>query len=145
MIFSKATMYGIRALTRLATQPVGSTCGLREIATAEQIPPDYLRKVLGELRRHHLIRAARGIHGGYTLAGDPHNVTLWDVFRLLEPEPELETCILGHDHCESQADCPLYEDWQPVRDQLMALLKNKTISQLAENSHHSRSIPGNGT
>ncbi|MBL8206653.1 MAG: Rrf2 family transcriptional regulator [Blastocatellia bacterium] len=143
MIFSKATIYGIRAMTRLATQPVGSSCGLREIATAEQIPPDYLRKVLSELRRHHLIRAARGIHGGYALAGNPNQVTLWDVFRVLEPEPELESCLLGHDGCDAQSDCPLYEDWQQVREKLLALLKNKTISQLAENSHHPHSLPGN--
>lgn len=140
MIFSKATIYGIRAMARLAAQPAGSSCGLREIAEAEHLPPDYLRKVLGELRRHHLIRTARGIHGGYALAGNPQHVTLWDVFQLLEQEPELESCLLGHDHCD--ADCPLYDDWQPVRDKLIALLKNKTISQLAENSHHLRSLPG---
>lgn len=129
MIFSKATIYGIRALARLAAQPVGSCCGLREIAAAEHLPPDYLRKVLGELRRHHLIRTTRGIHGGYALAGNPNHTTLWDVYQLFEPE--LESCLLGHERCEAQSDCPLYEDWQQVRGKLMALLQNKTISQLA--------------
>ncbi|HMX29573.1 MAG TPA: Rrf2 family transcriptional regulator [Blastocatellia bacterium] len=68
MIFSKATGYGIRALAYLAKHAGENPCGLREIAEAEQIPPLYLSKVLGDLRRQRLVRSTKGIHGGYVLA-----------------------------------------------------------------------------
>ena len=131
MIFSKATGYGIRALAYLANQNVGHPCGLREIAEAEQIPPVYLRKILGELRRHRLVRSSKGIHGGYELASSPQAITLWDVFRLLEPDPDLDLCILGHGTCNLGACCPLHEDWQPMRQEIVKLLQTKTISEIA--------------
>lgn len=131
MIFAKATGYGIRALAYLAQQPQDRLCGLREIAEHEQIPPIYLRKVLGELRRHRLIRTVKGIHGGYKLARSPQSITLWDVFQLLEPEPELELCILGRTFCDPEACCSLHSDWQRIRDDLVEVLKKKTISLVA--------------
>lgn len=137
MVFSKTTGYGIRALVYLATQAEGRLCGLREIAEAEQIPPLYLRKLLGELRRHRLLRSAKGIHGGYGLARSPHAITLWDVFRLLEPEPDLEMCILGHALCRPESGCALRAELQRVRQELVALLQSRTISQIAATVHHS--------
>jgi Rrf2 family protein len=141
MIFSKATGYGIRALAYLANPEASRPCGLREIAEAERIPPVFLRKILGELRRHRLVRSTKGIHGGYELAWSPQAITLWDVFQLLEPEPDLDMCILGQGLCNSGAACPLHEDWQCVRQQLVRLLQTKTISNIAASAAQSKFIP----
>jgi Rrf2 family protein len=130
MIFSKTTAYGIRALAYLAHHPEGP-CGLQQIVEQEKIPPLYLRKVLGELRRHRLLRSSRGIHGGYELARSPETITLWDVFRVLEPDPYLDGCILGQGQCHHESSCALHEDWQRVRRELLRLLQSKTISEVA--------------
>jgi Rrf2 family protein len=131
MIFSKATGYGIRALAYLASHSVTGLCGLQEIAEHEHIPPVYLRKVLGELRRHRLLRSVKGIHGGYELARPPQTITLWEVFRVLEPDPYLDACILGCGQCDPESSCALHEDWQKVRNDLVRLMQTKTISQVA--------------
>lgn len=131
MIFSKATGYGIRALAYLAKHPESGLCGLQEIAEHEHIPPVYLRKVLGELRRHRLLRSVKGIHGGYELARPPQTITLWEVFRVLEPDPYLDACILGCGQCDPESSCALHEDWQEVRKDLVSLLETKTISEVA--------------
>lgn len=130
MIFSKTTAYGIRALAYLAHHPDGPR-GLQEIVEHEKIPPLYLRKVLGELRRHRLLRSSKGIHGGYELARSPETITLWDVFRVLEPDPYLDVCILGQGQCNQESSCALHEDWQRVRQDLLGLLQSKTISEVA--------------
>jgi Rrf2 family protein len=132
MVFSKATGYGIRALAYLAGQPEPGLCGLHEIAEHEQIPPVYLRKVLGELRRHRLLRSVKGIHGGYELARPAKNISLWEVFRVLEPDPYLDGCILGKAACNPDQPCVLHEDWRRVRKELVALLQSKTIEQIAD-------------
>jgi Rrf2 family iron-sulfur cluster assembly transcriptional regulator len=131
MIFSKATGYGIRALAYLASRAQAQPCGLREIAEHERIPPVYLRKVLGELRRHRLLRSTKGIHGGYELAAAPEAITLWEVFQVLDPNPELDLCILGHADCRPEVSCPLHEDWQRVRQEVIRLLQSRTISHIA--------------
>lgn len=133
-MFSKTTGYGIRALAYLARQPEPGLCGLQEIASHENIPPVYLRKVLGELRRHRLLRSVKGIHGGYELARPPQNITLWEVFRVLEPDPYLDGCILGRGQCNGLASCALHEDWQRLRKEIVDLLQKKTISEIAATS-----------
>lgn len=131
MILSKATGYGIRALAYLANRPKDRLCGLQEIAAHEKLPPVFLRKVLGELRRHRLLRSVKGIHGGYELARPAEEITLWEVFRLLEPDPDLDLCILKHGTCRPDFECPLHDDWQKILQDLLGLLQGKTIAQVA--------------
>jgi Rrf2 family protein len=142
MILSKATGYGLLALAYLASQPKNRLCGLEEIASHEQIPPVYLRKVLGELRRHRLLRSVKGIHGGYELARPPQDITLWDVVRLLAPDPDLDLCILGRGVCRPDAPCPLHEEWRRVREEWIGLLQRKTISEICLESQ--RLVPSLG-
>lgn len=130
MIFSKATSYGIRALAYIASQPE-RLCGLQEIAEHEGIPPAYLRKILGELRRHRLLRSVKGIHGGYELGRAPEAITLWEVFKVLEPDPYMDTCILGNEDCAPESSCAFHEDWSRVRKDLVTLLETRTISEAA--------------
>jgi Rrf2 family transcriptional regulator, iron-sulfur cluster assembly transcription factor len=131
MIFSKATSYGIRALAYIASQHEPRLLGLQEIAVHEDIPPAYLRKILGELRRHRLLRSVKGIHGGYELGRAPEAITLWEVFRVLEPDPYLDTCILGNKVCSPESSCAFHDDWQRVRAELVSLLETRTISDAA--------------
>jgi len=134
MFISKTTGYGIRALAYLARHAGPGPCGLQEIALQEKIPPVYLRKVLGELRRHRLLRSVKGIHGGYELARPPQNITLWEVFRVLEPDPYLDGCILGRGQCNQVASCALHEDWARLRREIVGMLQSKTISEIAATS-----------
>ena len=131
MIFSKTTGYGIRALAYIASQPKHRLCGLQEIAEHEDIPAAYLRKILGELRRHRFLRSVKGIHGGYELGRPPEEITLWEVFRVLEPDPFMDMCILGNEVCGPEHSCAFHEDWQRVRKDLVSLLETRTISEAA--------------
>jgi len=147
MIFSKATSYGIRALAYIASQPEPRLLGLQEIAAHEDIPSAYLRKILGELRRHRLLRSVKGIHGGYELGRPAEEITLWEVFKVLEPDPYMDACILGNKVCSPDAACAFHDDWQRVRKQLVALLETRTISEAAAEISRPRGIgnsPQNG-
>ena len=131
MIFSKATGYGIRALVYLARRPENRLCGLEEIASSEQIPPVFLRKVLGDLRRRRLLRSVKGIHGGYALARSAESITLWEVIDSPGAGADFDLCILGCGTCSSDDPCPLHLDWQKLRDELVRAWQLKTISDIA--------------
>lgn len=131
MIFSKATGYGIRALAYLAKQTDLRLCGLYEIANSENIPPVYLRKLLGELRRQRIVRSVKGIHGGYLLAREPQKVTLWDIFIVLDPNPYLDECVICHTQDEKDL-CPFCKDWKRIGSEIIQILKKKTIADFAK-------------
>lgn len=130
MVFSKATGYGIRALSYLARQNDLRLCGVGEIASSEKIPPVYLRKLLGELRRHRIVQSVKGIHGGYLLAQTPQEITLWDVFQVLDHDPYLDECVVCGSR-EEKFSCSFCKDWKHIRDELVKVLKNKTIADFA--------------
>lgn len=132
MVFSKATGYGIRALAYLARQTDLRLCGLSEIATSEHIPPVYLRKLLGELRRHRMVTSVKGIHGGYLLAQSPQTITLWDVFQVLDHNPYLDECAICGSRAEN-AECSFCGEWKRIREDLVSILKNRTIADFALN------------
>src|SRR6185369_8358584 len=135
MIFSKTTGYGIRALAYLAKQRPQRICGLQEIAEHERIPPIFLRKVLGELRRHRLLRSVKGKHGGYDLERAPESITLWEVYRLLEPNPDLDMCILGYGVCHPENPCSMHEDWQRLRQEFIKVAQSKTVLDMTDPRH----------
>jgi Rrf2 family protein len=128
MILSKTTGYGIRALAYIAARS-GRPCQLQEIAESEAIPKVFLQKILGELRRHRILRSATGIHGGYELERQPNDVTLFEVFSLLDSNPHLDTCILGRGLCHPENACGLHREWQRMRDKLVDVLKGTTIER----------------
>lgn len=115
----------------MASQPEHRLFGLQEIAEHEDIPPAYLRKVLGELRRHRLLRSTKGIHGGYELGRAPEAITLWEVFSLLEADPYMDMCILGSKVCSPESSCAFHDDWQRIQKELVALLQDRTIAEAA--------------
>lgn len=132
MVFSKATGYGIRALAYLAQQHDLRLCGLNEIAVSESIPPVYLRKLLGELRRHRMVQSVKGIHGGYVLAQAADAITLWDVFQVLDHNPYLDECALCGSR-EETANCSFCAEWKQIREELLHILKHRTIADFALN------------
>jgi len=135
MLLSKTTGYGVQSLAYLARQPESRRCGLQEIAVSESVPPVFLRKILGELRRHRLVSSVKGIHGGYALARPAAEITLWDVFSILEPDPYLDRCALSYTPCSETAPCVLCPMWQRHRQEFFDALKATTIASVAEGRH----------
>jgi len=77
--------YGILALTELATnykrqRPVQ----VKEIATNQRIPPEYLGQIMVLLKRARLVHGARGPGGGYMLVRAPEHITLKEAVEILE-------------------------------------------------------------
>jgi Rrf2 family protein len=52
------------------------------LAESANVHPVRMRKVLGMLKKHRLIRSKEGAGGGFLLACDPRQVTLAQVYRM---------------------------------------------------------------
>jgi Rrf2 family protein len=63
---------------------------IEDLAKAEAIPSNYLVQILNELRTAGLITSKRGKQGGYALARNPSDISLYDIMKAVEGE------ILAH-------------------------------------------------
>jgi Rrf2 family protein len=131
---SVKTDYAIRAAAELAAAQAQGPVKAEAIAEAQDIPLKYLLNILGELRRANIVRARRGMNGGFELARPAASVTLAELIRVVdgplanvhESRPE-ELTYTG-------ASESLQEVWIAVRASLRGVLENVTLEHLARGS-----------
>ena len=91
-MFSQTVEYALRAVVYLADQ--GEPRTTPQIAEVTTVPAPYLSKVLQSLNRAGIVRSLRGLHGGFELARDASELTIWDVVQGVEPIERIRTCPL---------------------------------------------------
>ncbi|MDJ1131745.1 Rrf2 family transcriptional regulator [Streptomyces iconiensis] len=86
MARSKNTQFAVavHVLTYLAGQPEGRPVSSDELSGSTNVNAVYVRRVLGPLREAGLVRSRAGAHGGSELAIPAKDITLAQVWRLLQ-------------------------------------------------------------
>ncbi len=133
MILSQASKYALRAAIHLARhgeQPQLS----RDIATAIDVPGQYLAKILQDLARHGVLTSAKGRGGGFRLSRSPKDLELLTVVRAIEGQHFGEGCVLGLPECTPDDPCPLHDQWGAIRDALLQMLQQTSLSDLSPSS-----------
>jgi len=127
--------YGVRALVDLAThydKNKSATISTAVIALRQQIPEQYLDRILLSLKQAGLVASTRGPHGGHILNKNPYDVTLTMVMNALSDTPTAPVnCILEPDDCNLSAACAQREVWQSVEEAIDGILNATTIGYMA--------------
>ena len=131
MLFSKSAEYAIRAMTFLAALPPGRLAGAKEISKAEGIPMPFLWKILQNLARRRLIRSFKGLRGGYELAQPAESLTLNIILAATDSNGKIGSCVLGLPNCSDDNACPLHDTWKALRGDVMTMLEENTLDDLA--------------
>jgi Rrf2 family protein len=105
-----------------------------EIAASVDTNPAFIRQILGTLRDGGLVAAKRGPHGGFSLSKPPGEITLLDVFQVLESEQIIQ--LPEHD---PHPNCPIgsnlrptmYDVLAPAEDAVKEVFSDITIDELA--------------
>jgi Rrf2 family protein len=135
MIPQKAE-YALRAITALATTSKRALT-TREIATQTGAPAPYLSKVLQELRRAGIVRAARGLHGGFRLHRPVSELSVLEVIQAVDAWPLRNRRNSRHDDDQL---APLHRRLEQVRDMIEDVLSRSHISELLGESTHELAI-----
>ena len=122
--------YAIRAAVELAAAGDGPVKGDR-IATAQQIPPNFLENILADLRRAGLVASRRGAEGGYWLARPAHEIALADVIRAVDG-PLANVRGIRSEQLDYRGSAQaLREVWIAVRASLRGVLEQVTLADVA--------------
>ena len=131
MRISAKADYAVRAAVELAGSSGEKPVKAERIATAQDIPLNFLENILGELRHAGIVRSHRGAEGGFRLAKPPDEVTIADIIRAVEGPlasvrggPPEETSYPG----TSQA---LPRVWIAVRANLRRVVEHVTVADVA--------------
>jgi len=131
MKLSTKMRYGTRAMLELALSYKRGPINLREIAGRQQISHKYLESLIAMLRAGGLVRSVRGASGGHVLARSPDQITLREVFELLEGSEGLVHCTTNPESCEMAGLCVTQEVWAQMHGACMGVLESFTLEALA--------------
>lgn len=132
MKVSRKTYYGLRALTALASSGISQSAHI--LAKNENIPEDYLEKILQSLNRNHFVISEKGARGGYSLARTPETITVWEIIESLDGgfTPIHNKIFSGTlSPCPILTHCKTKNVWNQLESAIKNTLSKITLADLA--------------
>ena len=131
MRVSTRVEYGVIALVDIALQcESGASVTALEIAERQGISKKYLEQILPLLKQGGLIRAQKGLGGGYTLSKDPLDITVYDILNSLDTAVLEDMEYMGNDGTGELRSAVNDLLWGKMNMFLKEFTKNKTLSEL---------------
>ncbi len=134
-MLSKKTKYGLKALSYIAKKGDDAPVLISEIATEENISKKFLEAILLQLKNNGLLGSKKGKGGGYYLIKTPSEIKVAALIRILEGPIAMLPCVSLNfyekcDDCKDETQCGLHHIMLEVRDNMLAVLENKTLEDL---------------
>ncbi len=132
MKFSTRATYGLRAMINLAQNQDKEILSLAVIAHKENISLGYLEKIFSLLKKAGIIKAERGVAGGYKLAKSPENINVLKIITALEGKEPPFYCLenKGKVYCGIGCGCNVNMVFSKVEEAVRETLKNIKLSDL---------------
>jgi len=132
MLYSTACEYAIRALAFLALQGQGHFFSLKEIVSHNGLRSPFMAKVLQQLIKQGLVISQKGPGGGFAIGKKPKEITLMEIVKTIDGEPNFSRCGVGLAKCSDEMPCPLHNSWKLLRNQIRNYLESQTVAELSQ-------------
>jgi Rrf2 family protein len=138
-MISKKMKYGIKALIEIV-KAEEELISATTISQNGKIPLKFLEQILTELKKARLINSRKGSSGGYYLLKTPDNITMADIYRIIDgpiawaPCASLnfyETCT----DCKDERECQIHHALVHIRNHTLLLLQSMTLADMANNRY----------
>jgi Rrf2 family protein len=130
MQLTRAADYAVRVMIHMASQPEGTVISKSMLAKVADAPESFLSKILQALARAGMIRARRGVEGGFYLLPPGAQASLLDVVESIDGPIALNLCLASADSCLRQSDCAATEVWRQAQSAMLAVLRKSMIAEL---------------
>jgi Rrf2 family nitric oxide-sensitive transcriptional repressor len=124
-LITQTAEYALRAAVYLADQTEPRTTN--QIAKQTQVPAGYLSKVMQALGKAGIVRAQRGLHGGFLLATDAAELSVLEVVQSVEPVRRIHECPLG---LHGKNLCPLHRKLDDAAKMIEESFADTSIADL---------------
>ncbi len=129
MKLSTRVRYGVRAMVELAKQKDDTPIPLRKLAENQDISTKYLEQMAAALKIAGLIESVRGAEGGYRLARPSSEITVLDIYNVLDVSGDPIDC--KNEPCHREPYCAVREVWEEMVEVMKKALGTKSLQSLA--------------
>lgn len=135
MKISTKTRYGLRALVYIAEETMKDDeklVRIKEISENQKLSVQYLEQILFKLKKSNIIIGKRGPNGGYKLSKNPKNISILEIFQILETDIRVVMCDKHSKNCV-RTDCKTLYLWEKLDVALSKILEETTLAELMLN------------
>ena len=144
MKVSKASAYSLHALMYMVRHITQLPATTNTIAKAEGISPRYLAKIFQKLVKAGFVKTVRSKGRGYVFVKPPEEISLLELFELIEGESLFDDCLLKHCECGGTPEnCCIFAKWLSATRKIKQLLAETSLVAAAWNhpEHRFNSLP----
>lgn len=127
---SRKVDYALRAMIYLASLPDGTREPLQDVARKNNIPREFLAKILKVLGDAGLVSALRGPGGGVSIARPPAKISFLDVIEAVEGPVVLNLCLDDKKGCSQAALCTMQAVWKAGQERMLDVYRTTMLSDL---------------
>lgn len=131
MHISAKSDYALRALIVMAQSDADAPLRAEAMASAQDIPQNFLLAILADLRRASIVRSKRGHGGGWHLAKDAGTISVADVIRAVDGPLVSVHGVRPESVSYQDAATVLQPVWIAARSSLREVLESVSLSDLA--------------
>ncbi|MEI7596716.1 MAG: Rrf2 family transcriptional regulator [Bacteroidota bacterium] len=124
---SEATSIAIHSMVAIASN---DRINAFEIAKVTKFSKNHISKVLQQVGKSGLIKSERGPSGGFSLAKPADEITLLDIYQIMEGSSNEEMCCNEKDHTCPFKTCVFGGLTNRFAKEFIEYLRNKKLSDL---------------
>lgn len=130
--------YALRAVLFMCSYPTGTRFKISEVSEKNDIPENFLRKIIVQLKNNHFVTGQKGNGGGIYLSIPPEQITPLDIIEAVEGNIALNKCLIQKDTCSRDEYCSVHEIWFSTQQMLRTQLASKNMLELAKQNDENR-------
>lgn len=136
-MLSNTCKYALRALIYLGKYSKNDgRIGIKKISEDLGLSSPFLGKILQNLVKQKLLISTKGPNGGFALAKDASEITLWDIVIKVDGEEFFTNCLISLEPCvthdSSKALCPVHTQYDKLRSEISTFYHETTLEIISK-------------
>ncbi len=135
-MLSNTCKYALRALIYLGKfSKEEKKIGIKKISEDLGISSPFLGKILQNLVKQKLLLSTKGPNGGFSLAKNSADISLWDIVVKVDGEEFFTNCLIGLESCKTHDKtkplCPVHHQYDKLRTEIRAFYKETSLENIS--------------
>lgn len=129
--------YALRIMIDLAQHMEGGSVSLRSVAERQNVTPKYMESIMSLLLKEELVVSTRGKSGGYRLAREPKDYSVYEILHAAEGNLSPVQCLAtATNQCPNKGTCPTLPMWEELDEIVKKYLTSCNLEKLIANTDH---------
>lgn len=136
-MLSNTCKYALRALIYLGKfSESDKRIGIKKISEDLGLSSPFLGKILQNLVKQKLLVSTKGPNGGFALAKNADEITLWDIVIKVDGEEFFTNCLISLEPCVTHDPtkplCPVHSQYEKLRTEIGVFYKETTLEIISQ-------------